>query len=211
MAITKRWAGRIWGTNIGNLYLALEGEDGALSGTLRLNEQGVGIAVYTVQGVFAPPTLTLTGQPHAQMEGVEFGQLTATGTMNAKGEINGDWFTTIGSAGTFVLFPHANSEQNESFPRAEQFHTARHNLGAIEIDKDQVIEIAENIRREFQSVVVTVIAGTEQARYLEDFKIFQFSVDQAEVIKIYAQKMDGAGANQIVSIEFGPQINTAMT
>lgn len=211
MAITKRWAGRVWGTNVGNVFVTLDGEDTALSGTLRMNEPGVGIAVYTVQGAFIAPTLALTGQPQAQIEGVEFGQLSITGTMNAKGEINGDWQTTIGSAGTFVLFPHAAGEQADDVQRAEQFHTARFNFGAIEIDKAQITELAENIRREFPSVIVTVVAGTEQARYLEDFKQLQFTVDRAEIIKVFATKPDGTGANQVVSIEFGPQVNAAMT
>jgi hypothetical protein len=189
----------------------LDGEDAALTGTLRINEQGVGIAVYTVQGAFEAPTLTLTGEPQAQIEDVEFGQLTVTGTMNGKGEIHGDWQTTVGSAGTFVLYPHTGEEQPSDVQRAEQFHTARHNYGAIEIDRQQITEIAESIRRDFPSVIVTVVAGTEQARYLEDFKQLQFGIDRAEIIKIFAQKPDGTGANQVVSIEFGPQTNTAMT
>jgi len=211
MALTKRWAGRAWGTNIGNVFVILDGDDAALTGTLRINEPGVGIAVYTVKGTFEAPTLTLTGQTETQIEGVEFGQLTVTGAMNAKGEIHGDWQNTIGSAGTFVLFPHTGGEQPTDVQKAEQFHTARHNFGAIEIEREQITEIAESVRREFPSVIVTVVAGTEQARYLEDFKQLQFSVDRAEIIKIFAQKPDGLGANQVVSIEFGPQVNTAMT
>lgn len=211
MAITKRWAGRVWGTNLGNVFVILDGGDDALTGTLRMNEPGVGIAVYNVQGAFDAPTLTIQGEPQAQIEGVELGQLSVTGTMNAKGEIHGDWQTTIGSAGTFVLFPHAADEQADDVQQAEQFHTARFNFGAIEIDKDQITEIAENIRREFPSVIVTVVAGTEQARYLQDFKLLQYTVDRAEIMKIFAQKSDGTGANQVVSIEFGPHVNSAMT
>lgn len=211
MALTKRWAGRAWGTNIGNVFVALEGEDNALTGTLRMNEAGVGIAVYAVEGKFDPPSLSLTGVSQEQIEGVEFGQLTINGSMNAKGEIHGDWETTIGSAGTFMLFPHTNGEPQSDMQKAEQLHTARHAFGAVEIDKDQITEIAEIIRREFQSVIVTVVAGTEQARYLEDFKEQYFPVDRAQVIKIFAQKPDGSGLNQVVSLEFGPQVNTAMT
>lgn len=211
MTLTKRWAGRVCGTNIGNVFVTLDGEDAALTGTLRINEQGVGIAVYTVQGSFEAPALTLTGQPVAKIEGIEFGQLSAKGTMNAKGELHGDWETTIGSAGTFVLFPHSGGEPPTDVQRAEQFHTARHNFGAIEIDRERITEIAESIRRDFPSVVVTVVAGTEQARYLEDFKQIQFSADRAEIIKIFAQKPDDFGSNRVVSIEFGSQANIAMT
>src|SRR3546814_10985534 len=99
--------------------------------------------------------------------------------MNAKGEIHGDWQTNIGSAGTFTLFPHTGGEQPTDVQKAEQFHTARHNFGAIEIDKDQIAEIAESIRREFPSVIVTVVAGTEQARFLEDFNPLQFPINRA--------------------------------
>lgn len=211
MALTKRWAGRTWGTNIGNVFVTLEGADAALTGILRMNEEGVGIAIYSIQGSFDAPTLTLIGQPQAEIKGFEFGTLTVTGIMNAKGEIHGDWQTVVGSAGTFTLFPHTGGEQPTDVQKAEQFHTARHNFGAIEIDKDQITEIAETIRRDFPSVIVTVVAGTEQARYLEDFKQIQFGVDRAEIIKIFAQKLDGSGSNQVVSIEFGPQVNMAMT
>lgn len=210
MALTKRWAGRAWGTNIGNVFVALEGEDAVLTGTLRMNEEGVGVAVYEVQGNFDAPTLSLTGGPQEQVEGVEFGQLTVKGTMNAKGEIHGDWQTTIGTAGTFALFPHTGGNLSSDVQKAEQLHTARHQFGAIEIDKEQITEIAESIRREFDNVIVTIVAGTEQARYLEDFKQQQFTVDRAEIIKVFAQKPDGSGLNQVVSIEFGHQVNTAM-
>lgn len=211
MALAKRWAGSAWGTNIGNVFVTLGGEDTALTGTLRLNERGVGIAVFAVQGSFQAPTLTLTSKAEDQIDGIESSQLNVTGNLNAKGEIHGDWQTTIGSAGNFVLFPHTGGELPNDAQRAEQFHTARHNLGAIEIDREQITEVAESVRRDFPSVIVTVVAGTEQARYLEDFKQLQFSADRAEIIKIFAQKPDGLGLNQVVSIEFGPQVNIIMT
>lgn len=211
MALTKRWAGRTWGTNLGNLFVVLEGEDAALAGVLRLNEQGVGIAVYNLKGSFEAPTFKIAGTPAAEVEEVELGNFAAVGTMNGKGEIHGDWETTIGTAGTFVLFPHVGGEQPDDIQGAEQFHIARHNFGAIEIDREQVTDVAEGIRREFPSVIVTVVAGTEQARYLEDFKKLQLAADRAEIIKIFAQKPDGTGSNQVVSIEFGSQVNTVMT
>jgi len=211
MALTQRWAGKAYGTNIGNVFLRLEGDDQALSGTLRMNEPGVAVAVYAVQGSFEAPTLTLTGQSQVQVEGLEFGDLTATGTLNGKGEIHGDWETSIGTAGTFVLFPHIGGEQPDDSPVTEQFHVARHNFGVIEIDRDQIIEVAENIRRDFPQVIVTVVAGTEQALYLDDFKKFPFTVDRAEMLKIFARKPDERGGEQIISIEFGPHVNQAAT
>lgn len=211
MALTKRWAGKAWGTNIGNLFVTLEGEDTSLSGTLRINDPEIGIAVYKIQGTYEAPVLKLKGQSQSEIEDVEFGQLSAVGTMTAHGDIKGDWETSVGSAGTFVLHPHTGSEQTDDDQRVEQFHTARHSFGAIEIDREQIIKIAESIRREFPRVIVTVVAGTEQARFLEDFRQLQFSINKADIIKIFASKPDGSGSNQVISIEFGPEVNTAMT
>lgn len=211
MALIKRWAGKAYGTNIGNVFLNLDGEDQALTGTLRMNEPGVAIAVYAVQGSFEAPTLTLTGQSQSQVEGLEFGDLRATGIMNPKGEIHGDWESTIGTAGTFVLYPHMGREQPEDGALTDQFHVARHNFGVIEIDRDQIIDVGENIRRDFPQVVVTVVSGTEQAHYLDAFKKLQFTVDRAEILKIFARKPDDKGADQVISIEFGPHVNTAVT
>eukprot|EP01037_Dinobryon_pediforme_P020834 gene20834-21547_t len=211
MTIGRRWAGKAFGTNIGNIFVTLEGEDSALTGHLRMNEPGVGIVVYSVTGKFESSTLVLTGEPRVEVDGAVFGSLNATGTLNARGEISGDWHTTIGSAGTFILFPHTGGEQVADGPQAEQFHIARHTFGAIEINREQIIKIAEDIRRDFPSVIVTVVAGTEQARFLDDFKRFEFGADRAEIIKVFASKTDGAGINQVVSLEFGPQINSAMS
>ncbi len=48
MALERLWAGKAYGTNTGNLFVKLEGDDAALVGTLRLNEAGVGLAVYSI-------------------------------------------------------------------------------------------------------------------------------------------------------------------
>lgn len=210
MALSKRWAGTIWGTNVGNLYFTLDGPDSALSGLLRLHDREAGVAVYEVKGKFEAPNLTISGVPLNAPEGVELGGLVATGVMNAKGEFHGDWETSIGTAGTFVLYPHLGGEQPSELKQAAQFHVARHNFGAIEIDRKRIEEVSENIAQEFPNVIVTVVAGTEQSYFLEEFRNRQFPAIRAEILKIFAQKPDGSGANQVVSIEFGPEVNVVM-
>ena len=210
MAITRRWAGRVFGTNTGNVYLKLEGEDEALTGVLRLNEPGI-VAVYAVEGSFDPPTLSITGQPQTEIEGVEFGTFSAKGALDARGQIRGDWETSIGTGGTFYLFPHEHDDVAQEVGEANQHHSARHNFGAIQIDRDGILKIARSLRSEFPSVIVSVNTGTEQARYLEDFEQFEFGSDTASLVRIFAQKQDAAVGSQAVTIEFGPQVNWAMT
>lgn len=52
MTLGRLWAGRAYGTNTGNVFVELNGNDEALTGTLHLNEPGVGPAVYEV-----PPSI----------------------------------------------------------------------------------------------------------------------------------------------------------
>jgi hypothetical protein len=208
--LVNKWAGRFWGTNVGNVYLTTEGLDTSLSGSLKLNDEALGLAVYSVHGTFDGTKLSLSGEPQDSTNHAEFGNLKIVGVMNSKGEIDGDWQSTIGTAGTFKLFPHIGTNQNNEPQIVEQRHTARHNFGAIEIDKIQIVEIGERIKRDFPSVVITVVSGTEQARYLEDFKNHEFSNDRADVITIFAQRPDRFGMHQSITIEFGPIYNTAM-
>ena len=215
MALGKLWAGRVYGTNTGNVFVKLEGADGALTGTLHFNEPHVGIAVYSIKGAFDGQCLTLTGDPQTNMDEVAFGQLTATAHLNTKGELAGEWNTTIGSAGTFTLFPHDQAQALESSPGKvpDQLHTARYQFGAVEVDRAQITVIADEIQRDFKNaqVVVTVLTGTEQSRYLPEFKRITFNADRATVIKLFVQEPEGSGVNRVAQVEFGPQVNLAMT
>lgn len=215
MTLGKLWAGRAYGTNTGNVFVKLNGDDEALTGTLHLNEPGVGLVVYSIQGAFDGHQLTLTGEPQTQIEGVAFGQLSATASLDARGELNGEWSTSIGSAGTFILFPHDQAQDIEAdsgkFP--DQLHTARHQFGAVAIDREQITTLAGEIQRDFKrsQVVVTVVAGTEQSRFLSDFKTTEFNADRAAIIRLFVQEPEGNGVNRVVQVEFGPQVNTAMS
>ena len=215
MALGRLWAGRAYGTNAGNVFVKLAGDDTALNGTLHLNEPGVGLVVYSVHGAFDGHQLTLTGEPQTQIEGFSFGQLTATAKLSTRGELTGEWSTNIGSAGTFILFPHDQAQALEAAPGKlpDQLHTARHHFGAVEVDREQITAIADEIQRDFKNaqVVVTVVAGTEQSRFLSDFKTIDFSADRATVIKLFVQEPEGGGVNRVAQVEFGPQINTVMT
>lgn len=214
MALGRLWAGRIYGTNTGNLFVKLGGDNDALNGTIHLNEPGVGVVVYAVQGSFDGNRLSLTGEPQMQIDGFAFGQLTATASLGARGTLSGEWATSIGSAGTFVLFPHDQNQAIETDPSKlpDQLHTVRHHFQAVEVDRQQITTIADEIQRDFKNaVIVTVTADTEQSRFLSDFKTLNFSADRAAVIKLYVREPEGSGLDRIAQVEFGPQVNMAMT
>lgn len=214
MSLGSVWAGRVYGTNTGNVFLKLSGEESALSGRLYFNDTVTGATVFNAQGNFQSGTLTLVGDPITEglPEGVVVGQLFTKGTLNERGEIDGEWETSLGTAGTFHLFPH--DHQSADVPQeaaADQLHIARFDFGPIEIDRGQIIAVAEDLQREFDRVVVTVIVGTEQSRFLEDFKLMKFSSVRATYVKLFATKPDRGGINQVVTVEFGQQANWVMT
>ncbi len=210
MALGRLWAGKVYGTNTGNLFVELNGEDAALQGTLRFNEAGIGVAAFNITGSFEDGRLTIAGEPLAEIAGVSFGALTANATLGSMGELEGQWKTEVGTAGTFFLFPHDRgqvSDLGENTP--DQLHTARHEFGAIEIEHNQIISIAEDIQREFPRarVVVSVDAGTEQSRFLENFKTLTFHDNKAESMKVFAQELESGEISKLVSLEFGPNLN----
>lgn len=215
MTLGHLWAGRAFGTNTGNLFVRLHGDDAALSGRLHLNEPGIPLVVYIVEGNFDGNRLSLTGNPEKQIEGLVLGRLAATAVLTPRGELSGEWETDIGSAGTFVLFPHDQPQVSETASDTipDQLHTARHNFGAIEIDREQITALADEIQTDFKNaqLVVTLVAGTEQSRFLQDFKNLALSSNRGTLIKLFVQEPEKGSVNRVVSVELGPQVNMAMT
>ena len=215
MAICKRWAGRVYGTNTGDLFVKFDGEDDALSGTLHLNDPRYGLVVYNIEASFNGTELALAGEPEeTEKDGIQYGKLTATAKLRSNGDMEGDWTTDQGSAGTFLLFPHNRDDYNvanANIPR--QLHTGRYNLNSIEIDRKQIIELAENIKSDLKGseVVITFVGETEQSIYLEEFKNCNINSNKTSIIKIVATVPEGGGINRVVSIHFGPDFNELMT
>lgn len=211
MTISKTWAGRIFGTNTGNVLVKFKGPDSELTGEIRLNDDVLGISIYEIKGTFAGGYLKLIGSPAQIPEGYEAGDLSVEGELTDRGNLEGEWKTTIGSAGGFTLFSHDQRSQL-STDQPEQFYTTRFNFGAIEVDKDRVIKLADEIQKDFGKgrVFITTTTETEQTQYLDDFRKTSFESDRAIFIKLFAQEPDNRGLNKTVSIEFGPHLNTAM-
>ena len=169
--------------------------------------------VYSLQGTFDGLQLKLTGEPQTEIDGVDFGQLSVVAKLDTRGELNGEWNTDIGSAGTLILFPQDQALGADASKFPDQLHTARHQFGAVLVNRDQITSIAEEIQRDFKKsqLIVTVVAGTEQSRFLEDFKTSSFNTSRAVIIRLFVQEPEISGVNRVVQVEFGPQVNTAMT
>jgi hypothetical protein len=222
MAIGHLWAGRLFGTNIGNVFVKLEGEDAALSGIARFADSERGVVIYSLAGVFDGTSLSISGTADTAPDAMSAGNLEAKGDLDSTGALRGEWQTSLGTGGTFVLFPHDHDTSSKSadstvppgeIAEADQLHTKRHNFGAIEVNKEQIVSIGEKLQAEFPEsrVVVTVSGITEQSRFLDDFKQLDPPFPKAEVIKFFVQRPERGGVNRTATVEFGPSFNFVMT
>jgi len=215
MQTTWLWAGKAYGTNVGNLFVKLEGAGGNVRGVLRFNDSAAGVVVYDVVGTYDGSKLALSGTPRSSPPGTTLTPLTLTATMDGRGNLEGEWETASGAGGSLVLHPHTPTETAPGGPSMpDQIFTARHNFGAVAIDRSEFVALAEEIQLSFKSarVIVTYVTGTEQTRFLEDFKaVPRFSSDTAQVIKLHVQEPEEGGTNRFVSVEFGPQFNSVTT
>ncbi len=169
----KLWAGKLYSTNTGNLFLELNSSDGNLTGILRLSDDRFGLALYAVTGVFDGTSLELSGTPSQTPEGVDTGTISAKATLTPEGQLRGKWSSTIGAGGTFVLLPHDAALQRDS-PSSllpERIHTATRVVGAIRLYADDVQELIVFLGKDFAQgrVIVTYRErGNEISRYASD-------------------------------------------
>lgn len=212
MSFVKRWNGNVFGTNIGKVSILLDGDDTALTGTLRFADTENGPVTYQIKGSFDGSKIEFAGETKQP----DFGPLSLKGNLRSDGSIAGDWETTIGTGGTFYLFPHdfdAVPAPPTEATLPNQLHTKQHNFGPIVIERSNIIALAETLKRELprSKVVITFTTSTEQARYLEDFKNHTFSNDKVEFLKVHAREPEGTGIDRLITIEFGQTVNFVMT
>jgi hypothetical protein len=86
--IGRLWAGRVFGTNIGNLFVELNQSESGISGTLRFLDSAHGIAVYKVSGTF-DDQLRLTGQRTQGGLAENHGQLSIEARLTSEGNLRG--------------------------------------------------------------------------------------------------------------------------
>lgn len=214
MTLSKRWAGRAFGTNAGNIFVTFDGEDSALSGDLRLNDTEYGLIIFKINGSFDGDSLSITGHSVSNQEKIVEQKIAATAKVSPSGELRGDWSTDIGAAGTFVLHPH-DLVSGSASPVAElpQLFTARYDLGAAVIGRDDIVRIARKMAVGFTigKPIITIVSDTEQSMFLENFEGRDFKKDRATFAKIRIQEPEGNGIDRIISVEFGQTANLVMT
>lgn len=207
VGLGSKWAGHAYGTNVGNIYLELNAQAANPQGILRFMDRELGLAIYNVEGTFEEGRLHLSGTPAPGQE-VELGQLTIAGQLNSNGQLVGDWQTSLGTAGTFGLFPHDRSrEEVHADPSAqeEQLHTATRKVGAVRLYATDVLSLISALRSDFSQstrVIVTYrAAGTEVSRYADDFTRYFDRIGELQYLKLNLSEPERQGINRTAMIE----------
>jgi len=129
------WAGRIYGTNTGNVFLEFTQTGNDFNGVARLHDDKYGIAVYNISGSILDGTIKINGSPQQAAEGVVLGEATIIGELKQDGSIAGRWETTIGSAGTIRLYPHNYEEKMTKSTEPEQVYNKIIPIGSVRLSK----------------------------------------------------------------------------
>lgn len=203
----KLWVGRVYGTNTGNIFVEFEEVEPNVVGRLRFLDSLSGIAVYSVKGTFGD-RLVLTGQWEQGGDPVNHGVLSIDARLTSDGNLRGTWNSTIGTGGTFELFPHDLTivpDQGKSYLSGpEQLYTRKITLGAIRLYANDVVSLLRYTEEEFAAprpVITYRVRGSEVAKYATDF-IKEFStLGKLDYFKITVQEPDAHGLNRVVVVE----------
>ncbi len=207
--INKKWAGHIYGTNTGNIYIEFEEpvNDASLIGTLSILDNQLGAAKYALAGTYTD-SLILTGTPTLVRDGVEAGSIWAQAKLTSDGNLRGDWKSEIGTAGTFVAYPHGNEmdqlRSKDGIGPPEQLFTARKQIGALRLYAQDIAVLAQVAKGDFSSgraIVTYSVRGSEVTRYLEDFTTDAPNLGELRKFKFHIQEPDAHGVNKVVTID----------
>ena len=210
--LAKDWTGNIFGTNTGNLFIEFAFNEEKINGTLRVNDNVCGVIVYLVSGTFKDNSLKLQGMSsYPEREPLPKITLDVDAILNAKGNLEGDWKTSIETAGKLVAYPCTpDAESQQTQPEAslpEQVHFKNINLGAIRLYLDDLQNLLNEIKKDFTigRIIVTYGAyGHETMKFSEEFLQDAANLVTLHQLKIDIQEPSGVyGISKMVMVNFG--------
>lgn len=216
--LVKHWAGRVAGTNTGNVSVKLERDaerENGIEGTLRLADDQYGVVTYVLAGTFDGSVLEAAGAPDQVPPEVNAGELTIQGILTPEGQITGEWKSTLGTGGVFRLFPHDIAATG---PRmgglTEQVNEEHRVLGSIRLFGDEIQAVATDVVADFSATPRPLVtyrndAGTKTT-YLDDFLEAVENLGEISYLKIFAQEPEAYGINRVVVLELGNHVQNSI-
>ena len=203
----KLWAGRVYGTNTGNLFVEFDETGPEVSGLLRFLDFQFGIAVYTVEGTF-DDLLALTGHWRQGGDADAHGELSIKARLTSEGNLYGTWSSSIGTGGTFDLFPHEKGlpkGATASEPGVpEQIYSRNVSIGALKLYAEDIFSLLRYVQEDFNAprpVVTYHVRGSEVTKFASDFISEAMGLGSLEYLKVAIQEPEAHGINRVVIVE----------
>ncbi len=202
----KLWAGRVYGTNTGNIFLSFDEDNEKLSGTFRFLDDQYGVAVYNIEGNYGE-SVSLHGKPIHSEEGINLGEIEIEGALTPEGVLKGTWETTLGTGGLFTLYQHGEGQKEIAGKfggEPEQFYTQNIELGALTLFEDDIRRLIENILVDFDSgraVVTYNDGGPDVTRYADDFISNPPQNTELKYLKVFVKEPDAHSVDKNVNVE----------
>lgn len=204
--LADKWAGRLYGTNTGNLFIEVEQEGSNVSGVLRLLDHIYGITIYNFSGTFKEK-LILSCTPDESNTIEDLGEINVEGVLTSKGNLRGTWHSTIGTAGTFDAYPHyiespQSGSEAEKLP--EQIFNKNVTIGSIRLFSDDIKSFISFIGKDFKQatpIITYNLRGNQVTKYSHDFLNEIDSLGEITYLKIFIQEQEAYGINNVVVLE----------
>ncbi len=206
-SLATKWAGRLYGTNTGNLFLELTQEGEAVRGVVRFLDNLYGLALYEFTGTY-DGTLKLDCKPLKSSIAESLGDVIVEATLTPEGNLRGVWRSTLGTAGTIDAYPHDTSPTNQDSTKSEnipeQFYNKNIQIGSVRLFSDDIKKIITFIKQDYtigRAIVTYNVRGSQATKYASDFTRDIESLGEINYLKITIQETEVHGINKIIVLE----------
>jgi hypothetical protein len=210
----------MFGTNTGRLFLSLTPTVDAQvprKGILRVSDDSFGISTFDAELDIDGSVVRLRGTPvptandHPDLQIGVFGALAK---FSDSGTLIGEWETSIGTAGTFNLYPHGGQEEGRETSTPNQLYVSSRDIGALRLYRPDIDELLETLQRKFpqsKAVISYMDRGAERSMYADEFENAVRNIEKLTALRITLQAPAGAGFRKILTIDLGQIYNRVTT
>lgn len=207
--IEGKWAGRIYGTNTGNLFCDFRIDNNQLIGTARLNDDTFGLIIFSVSGKLNTITeITLTQYSEKEVLS-DPAIIDAKLRLQNEGNIIGEWITPKGYAGTLALFPHKNIESKDTSFEPQQIFSKSVTLGSLRLFKKDIEEIIRYIKKDFPDSRLVVSYnkyGSEVIKFADDFLKEIDEIKELHEMRLSIQDVPSNQSSRVINIDLLQQL-----
>jgi hypothetical protein len=204
LKLANRWAGKIYGTNTGNVFLELNQNESKLSGTLKIMDDIFGVSTYSCNGDVSEVGVTLYCEPSEVIEGMRIGNVSVFASISKDGRLTGDWSSEIGTAGTFNIFPHNLDDIQSKSDIPEQIFNKTIPIGSLRLFKEDIVNLINFMKKDFIEgrVIVTYSQrGSQLTKFADDFINKSHDINELKYFKAVVQEPEAHGINRVAVVE----------